>query len=238
MLTYSKVKTSPRESQINVVSRSMERSEREVLEKLRRDTEEAEALFSNTGQELQERTAVAGLLRVLGVDFREHEIVKCGPEPIDVSFRDARFQVTEILDRDRARNLEIKQRLARVKSAGRLEDLVDQGVISSDPMSPDELVTLVLERCREKARRYAGECSNIDLLIYVNLRRRHLYPLGPFPEAAALASIGWRSVSVIMERFALVLWAADNAPAFLVEQRGQAVFWRGLDSVFPKLGAG
>ena len=56
----------------------MEMSEREVLEKLRRDAEEAKALFSNAGQELQERTAVAGLLRVLGVDFREDEIVNCG----------------------------------------------------------------------------------------------------------------------------------------------------------------
>jgi hypothetical protein len=45
-------------------SRSMETSEREVLEKLRSAAEEAEALFSNAGQELQERTAVAGLLRV------------------------------------------------------------------------------------------------------------------------------------------------------------------------------
>lgn len=208
------------------------------MEKLRRDAEEAKALFSNAGQELQERTAVAGLLRVLGVDFREDEIVKCGLEPIDVSFRDARFQVTEILDRGRPRNLEIKQRSVRVKGAGCLQDLVDQGVISSHPMAPDELVALVSERCREKARRYAGECSDIDLLIYVNLRRRHLYPSGPFPEAAALASIGWRSVSVIMEPFALVLWAAESAPAFLVDHRGQAVFWTGLDSVFPMLGAG
>jgi Putative endonuclease, protein of unknown function (DUF1780) len=78
-------------------------SEREILEKLRRDAEEAEALFSNAGQHLQERTVLAGLLRALGVDFQEQEIVKCGPEPIDVWFRDARFQVTEILDPGRPR---------------------------------------------------------------------------------------------------------------------------------------
>lgn len=72
-------------------------------------------------------------------------------------------------------------------------------------MSPDELVALVSERCREKARRYAGECSDIDLVIYVNLLRRHLFPSGPFPEPAALASIDWRSVPVIMEPFAVVL---------------------------------
>jgi hypothetical protein len=185
---------------------------------------------------LQERTAVAGLLRVLGVDFQEQEIIKCGPEPIDVSFRDARFQVTEILDQGRPRNLEIKRKSARFKSAERLQDLVEQGVISSRAIAPDELVALVSARSKEKARRYAGGCSAIDLLIYLNLQQQHLYPQGPFPEAAALGSIGWRSVSVIMEPCAVVLWAADNAPAFLVKHSGQAIQWKGLDSVFPRLG--
>ncbi|PRD43136.1 hypothetical protein C5748_13095 [Phyllobacterium phragmitis] len=86
----------------------MSNSEKEYLKRLSRDAEEAVELFSNEGQELQERTAVAGLLRVLGLDYREEEITKRGPEPIDAWFRDARFQVTEILDKDRPRNLEIK----------------------------------------------------------------------------------------------------------------------------------
>jgi hypothetical protein len=212
-------------------------SEQEVLKKLRRDAKEAEALFSNSGQELQERTVVAGLLRALGVDFHEHEIAKCDQEPIDVSFRNARFQVTEILDQRRRRNLEIKERSARVKAAERLQDLVDEGVVSSRPMAPNELIALVFECSKKKARRYAGECGNIDLLIYVNMRQRHLYPSAPFSEAAAIRSIGWRSISVVTEPFAVVLWAADDAPVFLVKYSGQAIQWKGLDSVFPRLGA-
>jgi hypothetical protein len=216
----------------------MRKSEREILEKLRGSAEETVALFSNTGQGLQERIVVAGLLRVFGIEFSEDEIVKRGPEPIDVWFREARFQVTEILDRGRPRNLEIRQRSMRARHAESLRELVEPGVISSRPIAPDELLALVLKRCREKAQRYAGDCSDIDLLIYVNLQRRHLYPSGPFPEAtAALGSFGWRSVSLIMEPFAVVLRAADNAPAFLIGRGAEAVFWQGLDSVFPRLRA-
>jgi hypothetical protein len=103
-------------------------------------------------------------------------------------------------------------------------------------MSPDELVTRVSERAKEKAQRYAGGCGGVDLLVYVNLRGRHIFPLQPLPRFSVEARACWRSVSVIMEYFAAVFWAADNAPAFLVQGRGQAFRWdKGLDSVFPKL---
>src|SRR5271170_6968372 len=174
----------------------------ELLNNIRRRAEDAEALFSNAGQSLQERTVVAGLLNVLGVDFREEDIVKSGPEPIDVWFREARFQVTEILDQDRPRNLEIKQRSTRVKNAKCLHDLFESGEIHSNKIAPPELMALVIDRCKSKSKHYAGNCSNVDLLIYINLQRRHLYPFGPFSEGTALASLGWRSVSVIMETFA------------------------------------
>jgi hypothetical protein len=216
----------------------MSNSEKEDLKRLSRDAEEAVELFSNEGQELQERTAVAGLLRVLGLDYREVEITKRGPEPIDVWFRDARFQVTEILDKDRPRNLEIKQRSDRIRRAKRLDDLFEPGVISSNPIPPREYAAMISDRCQEKAQKYADQCGDVDLLVYVNLRGRHLYPTEPFPEAAAGVCTGWRSVTVITERFAVVLRAADNAPSFLSGRKGKMVYWNGMDSVFPRLGKG
>jgi hypothetical protein len=146
----------------------MTKSEQDVLDELRRDAEDAQKLFSNRGQDTQERTVVAGLLRVLGVKFREEEIIKRGPEPIDVWFREARFQVTEILDEGRTRNRELKQRTERIKSATSLQDLAQPGIISSNPITPEELFILVLDRCQEKAQRYGSASNTIDLLIYVN----------------------------------------------------------------------
>ena len=210
-------------------------TETDILTLLRGEAEDASSLFSNKGQALQERTAVAGFLRILSVNFRDDEIIKQGPEPIDVWFRDARFQVTEVLDVGRPRNLEIKNRSDRILDAKRLKDLVEPGTISSAPMHPDELVSLASKRTQGKSRKYGGDGSGIDLLIYVNLQGRHLFPLGPFTGGDEAAFKGWRSVSVIMERFAVVLATAANAPAFLVQHQGKATQWAGLDSVFPQL---
>ena len=216
---------------------NMEESERELLARRCREAEENKTFFSNPGKVPQERTVVAGLLRVLGVEFREDEIIKGSREPIDVSFRKARFQVTQILDQGRRQNLDFKERSARAKSAKRIEDLCRQGNIGSHPIAPNELIALISKRCQGKTRRYAGDCSDIDLLIYVNLQSRHMDPSGPFPDGAELTTFGWRSVSVIGELVALVLCVADDAPPFLIKHCGQPVFWPGIESVFPKLAA-
>lgn len=212
--------------------------EKDFLKRLLVDAEEAVSLFSNEGQELQERTIVAGLLRVLSIDFQEDEIMKQGPEPIDIWYRDARFQVTEILDEGRPRDHEIRKRRDRVKRAKRLEDILEPGTVSSNPVSPDTLFAIVSARCRAKAEKYGGNCSDIDLLIYVNLHGKHLYPTEPFhmPEESELRD--WRSVSFIMERYAMVLCANDTAPSFLITRKGQLFLWEQPDTAFPKLGGG
>jgi hypothetical protein len=117
-------------------------TEQEYLKALRDEAAEAGALFSNGGQAQQERTAVAGFLRVLGVEFQEDEIIKRGPEPVDVWFRDARFQVTEILDEGRPRNREIRARARRFKEAESFRELIEPGIISSQPMAPANLSIL------------------------------------------------------------------------------------------------
>lgn len=215
---------------------SLVSTEREYLKALREEAGEAETLFSNSGQALQERTAVAGFLRVLGIDFQENEIIKRGPEPIDVWFRDARFQVTEIIDEGRHRNREIRARAGHFREAASLGDLIERGTISSQPMAPSELVDHVAKRCREKEDRYGGNCGGVDLLVYVNLKGRYVYPLQPFPLVSEKTNLCWRSVSVVMEHFAIVLWVAPDAPSFLVQRVGQPSPWKhGPESVFPKL---
>jgi hypothetical protein len=38
-----------------------------------------------------------------------------------------------------------------------------------------------------------------------------------------------------MELSAVVLWAAEDAPPFLIDHQGRAVEWKGMGSVFPRL---
>lgn len=210
----------------------MPRSQKQLLEAMRSGWDQTVKLFSRAGKPWQETTAVHGLLRVLGIEHAAGDIIKRGPEPVDVWFQDARFQVTEILHPERPRDKEIRQRAARASIATRLEDLVEPGTITSDPMEPQAVLELVIERAREKAAHYAGRCSDIDLLVYVNLRGHHLYPAGPFPLVPQLSAQGWRSVSLVMERFAIVLTADSSAPKFLRERVTEGVEWHGLDSVF------
>jgi len=199
---------------------------------MRRGFDEAAELFSRSGKPLQERTAVHGLLRVLGIEHADGDIIKQGPEPVDVWFGDARFQVTEVMYPARPRDREIRERAVRARKARRFDELMERGTITSDPMEPQAVQQLVAQRAREKAGHYAGRCAGIDLLVYVNLHGYHLYPTGPFPPAPELEALGWRSVSLILERFAIVLTADRSAPAFLCYHAGKGVEWGGLDSVF------
>ena len=180
---------------------------------------------------------VPGLLTVfeflLGVDFDENEVLKRGPEPIDVWFREARFQVTEVLDRGRQRNREIRKWVARVKSAQRIADLRESVDFSGPQLTPEELVEIAVQRSDEKLLRYGGGTGTIDLLIYINLKHAHS-PQASFSDVDTPSLQKWRSVSVVMERFAMVLFAARNAPSFLVSCRGEPLLWSGLDSVFPQ----
>lgn len=215
----------------------MSRTEKEILQDLRDAADEARRLFSNRGQAEQERTAVAGLLRVLRVPFEESEIIKAKREPIDVSFRDAQFQVTEILDEGRRRNLEIGQRTKRWKGAQRLADLLEPGLVSGGPpISPADLIEIVRPSWKVKAERYGGRVDGIDLLIYLNRKGVHVFPSGPLPPLTEEDAGSWRSLSVIMEGCAAVLWARETAPDFLKENIGEIRLWtRGPESVFPVL---
>jgi hypothetical protein len=73
------------------------------------------------------------------------------------------------------------------------------------------------------------------VLVYVNLKKRHLYPTEPWPINADLATMGWRSVSVIMEPYARVLFARSDAPGFLRDAVGETYHWQYLESCFPVL---
>jgi hypothetical protein len=210
----------------------MSRKERELLDRLRQGWDDTEKLFSREGKPLQERTAVHGLLRVLGIKHADADIIKQGPEPIDVWFGEARFQVTEIMDPARRRDLEIRRSAECARAARRIDDLVEPVMLTSEPMSPQAVLELVVERATEKAEHYGKQCGGIDLLVYLNLRGRHLYPRGPFPPAPDLEAQNWRSVSLIMEHFAIVLSANNAAPEFLRDRVGQGTEWPGFDSVF------
>jgi len=217
--------------------------DKQVLEELRQHAEKARRDLNDSP--LMERTSVAGLVRVLKTQYEDCEIRKEKKEqsPIDVHFRGARFQVSEILDEDRKRNEELRKRQKRLKGTRTYRELwecVRPGHDSLSPTAraPEYYFQLILSRSQDKLDRYRrvyGDIGDIDLLVYINRPSIHLYPTDPWPDPAPLKQHGWRSVAFVGGGpYARVLYANEDAPAFLRKVVGKTHFWEQPTDVFPQ----
>ena len=197
---------------------------------------------------VRERTTVAGFLRVLKIQYEDCDIQKKGPEPIDIWFCDARFQVTEILDEDRRRDGELRYKrennLRRAVDTGKFE-YFQKAVEEPGPFLPPVLYTPecyfqhVLSCSEKKSKGYEktygrDAVGNIDFLVYINLKGGIRPETEPWPDLAPLKNHGWRSVSLIGNACARVLYARENAPDFLLEAMGKTYLWPVWD---PKIGS-
>jgi uncharacterized Fe-S cluster-containing protein len=179
---------------------------------------ESLAFFSNKEKLNREKWTVKRLLRALAIDFREEELTGA-EEPVDVSFRDARFQEKEILDEDRRRTDEYKKALKKAEAANNYSELLEL----YDPI--DISFSEVVQKCYDYARtlllqsKYGPlECKNIDLICYFNLANHHVVP----PVDVLNEKIGFRSLSVVSNRYCAVAYAAKNAPKILRDNVGKA----------------
>lgn len=217
--------------------------DKQVLEELRQHAEKACRDLND--HPLMERTSVAGLVRVLKIPYEDYEIKKEKKEqsPIDVHFRGARFQVSEILDEDRKRNDELRKRQERLKRARSLAELWEpvrpgHDSLSSTAHAPEYYFQLILSRSQDKLDRYRrvyGDIGDIDLLVYINRPSIHLYSTDPWPDPAPLKQHGWRSVAFVGGGpYARVLYANNDAPAFLRKAVGKTHFWEQLTDMFPQ----
>ena len=218
--------------------------DKQVLEELRQHAEKARRNLNDLP--LMERTSVAGLLRVLKTPYEDCEIRKEKKEqsPIDVHFRGACFQVSEILDEDRKRNDELCERQESLKRASSLAELWEPVRLGHDSLSPtarapEHYFQLILSRSQKKVAKYRrvyGDIGDIDLLVSINRPSTYLYPTDPWPDPAPLKQHGWRSVAFVGGGpYARVLYANDDAPAFLRKAVGKTHFWEQPTEMFPQV---
>jgi hypothetical protein len=94
-------------------------------------------------------------------------------------------------------------------------------------MSASEAWRKSVEALGRKASRYGtGVCSQLDALIYLDLKGQHLWPLEDASDGKSIeqaAAQGWRSVSVLFPPYGSVLCAQDSAPLFLKDVAGQVL---------------
>lgn len=191
--------------------------EQAIIHLLRQSAEADFRYFSNPNKEVRERWVVSEFLTILGIPYQDRDLVS--PEQkskTDVSFLDANFQVKELTDPDLRRNKMYKENLELTNNAKTLEDLTKASQLSSSIPPITYTYQLVLEESKRRAQehKYTDVKCNLDLLIYVT--RRYAGLIQPQElNNSDFADLGWRSISCLNSKQAVVLFAAPAAPEFL-----------------------
>jgi putative endonuclease (uncharacterized protein DUF1780) len=217
------------------------KSEHEYLEKLRAHASHAVEYLGNRHKPERERAVCRALLRCLGVSFADEEIVASTIEPVDVEFRDARFQVRDRLVPGTRRHAEWKARLAQATEARSMDDAIapwpgePNWTGETTPMTLTELTAAVTEALEQKLTRYGGQagCAGLDALVYADLTWTHRLLLDSEPgNPSRLLEQGWRSVAVLFPPIGIVLCASEAAPSFLRQIVGTALHQWGDPDIF------
>ena len=191
----------------------------ELLERAIRGLEETVHFFSAGAaqQEQQDRYVVEHFLRALGIEFDASEIKRPPQDPPDQTFRDAAFEVKEILDDGRRRGDEYKKQLARARAAKSFDELTDQ--VAPEDITIAALYSMVMAKTKRLATtKYvnARDRASLDLLFYVDLQNAWALLDGSRPSVEPLVAEGWRSVSFLFGGLtAGVIVVTDAAPSFL-----------------------
>ena len=196
-------------------------SEKIYKESMINVTSKARQLFSNPNKPEREKMTCRGFLHCMNIKHNDAELVVADNASFDVTFRQAKFEITEIVG-GRKRDLELKKLETKYKNGSTSGDLLVP-MENPEPMLFSEMVQVVRDRLAEKfCRRKRQGCENIDALVHVGMINRYLYPVEFSTEAVcAIEAQGWRSASVLIVPYATVLFASDAAPAFLRESVGQ-----------------
>ncbi len=169
--------------------------------------------LGNQGKKDREIFTVYAFLRCLNVPFQNNEIIPVADQFPDILFRDAIFEIKELMDPGRKRLDEYKKTLNKIKASTSLRDLMEQ--YTPVDYSLEAIYDKVQFKVTGISNHYSIESRNSsDLIIYFNL----LEAIVPDPKNSKLISFdakGWRSISVVGSSWAYVIESNQNAPKFL-----------------------
>lgn len=209
----------------------MSQKDSEYLDKLRFHAVETRTFLSNKVKPERERAVCRALLRALGVPFEDRELIAPTQEPADVSFRDARFQVRDLL-RGRRRGDDWREKEQQYIMARTAAD-TEEPRRTATPITLAALVPEVAEALSEKSVRYGSSCGDVDALLYVDLPGIFLEAAALLPNTEKLVCQGWRSVSLLFPPYAAVLIVSTGVPRFLLDAVGTTTAnWKDPDSLF------
>lgn len=198
-------------------------NDEEYLEAQRKARAESVEFFRSENKPERERWIVREYVTNLGLNFAEQEIRSSQQDPPDVLFRDANFEIKEILSEGRRRHQEYKEGLEKALSATTIGDLVEN--FTPRDVTVSDVCGLVLREAMALAEgKYPPAVrKNLDLLFYVNLSDVFGLVETPFPNLNALKALGYRSVAFVMGRRSSTLTADNDAPTFIKAAVGRIV---------------
>jgi len=199
----------------------------DYLRLLTHQAEQANAFLSNARKWERERWVCQRLLQALNVAHRLDEFSAARPEPPDVLFHDANFEVFFVLDEGRRLNDEWRAELERRRSAFSLSQLVRREA-KPRRIGATELQQRLTPTLRKKAHNYGErglDLGELDLIAFVNLKRATPDFNSHFPPPTEFLRQGWRSLSLVGPSFARVLFAHPDAPDFLRSNLGRTVLF-------------
>jgi hypothetical protein len=197
------------------MSKPVPQTEDEILEAMKRSWEADFHFFSNRGKEERERWVVTEFLSRLTIPFSIEELSSDEQSSkVDVIFRDARFQIKEIVVPNRKRGDEIRATYNLVMTANKLAETIGPSFVYDVP-PPVNGYELIRERVNGLSAKYGTDKRTLDLLFYVTRTYASIVKKNEI-DAEELSLFGWRSISCLMGNHACVLFAQPDAPSFLV----------------------
>lgn len=198
-------------------------TDEKYLEDQRKWRAESVEFFRAENKPKREHWVTSEFLTNLGVRFMDDELVAVAQEPPDIQFRNAKFEIKEILDEGRRRHQEYKESLEKALRASSPSELVEE--MTPTDVTVGEVFALILREATALADwKYPPSVrKTLDLLFYVNLQDVWGLVETPFPDSTAMSSLGWRSVSFLMGYRSSALVAGNDAPDFIKAAVGRIV---------------
>ena len=183
------------------------------------ENELGEDLFSRKFKYWREWKNAVDFLTNLHINVDDAQVLCSPQDPPDVLYRDAAFEVKEIMDAGRRRHDEAKCARQKSMQATGKKNFTLGPVID---LLPADAAQLVLEQLDVLAERYLSDVrARTDLLFHIN-KINHWFDDGPMPNLDLFEPYGWRSVSVVVANsVSIVFQAGSTAPQFLRDNLGK-----------------
>ena len=205
-----------------------EENKKTRVERLHKSVE----LFSNSNKKRRELWVVAEFLSTANVTYTEEELQHLHDDPPDVSFRDCRFEVMEILDDGRKRHDECKKELCRAIAANNESELYLTETWEQESLSLSEVLSDAAKKLQViKGDKYRDTVkADLDVLIYVNKKKITIDDEDfELTEPISSSLSNWRSVSLVFNQRnnkgrVCVAHAQESAPSFIQAIVGRAIY--------------